>query len=135
MLRSAFASLRALVTPPWSSPRWISLACHGIVPPVPSPLLPDESIDVEALARLVEFQLKAGVHGLWILGTTARFDLLTDARLRDAAEVAASAAAGRVPLVPERQRTGTRRTEARASRFDDLPYDYYARACRPGTRS
>jgi dihydrodipicolinate synthase/N-acetylneuraminate lyase len=99
---------------------------HGIVPPVPSPLLPDESIDVDALARLVEFQLKAGVHGLWILGTTARFDLLTDARLRDAAEVAASAAAGRVPLVLNVSEQGTRRTEARASRFDDLPYDYYA---------
>ena len=99
---------------------------HGIVPPVPSPLLPDESIDVDALARLVEFQLKAGVHGLWILGTTARFDLLTDGRLRDAAEVAASTAAGRVPLVLNVSEQGTRRTEARASRFDDLPYDYYA---------
>jgi len=94
---------------------------HGIVPPVPSPLLPDESIDVEALARLVEFQLKAGVHGLWILGTTARFDLLTDARLRDAAEVAASAAAGRVPLVLNVSEQGPGGPRRGRPGFDDLP--------------
>jgi len=99
---------------------------HGIVPPLPTPLLPDETIDTGALARLIEAQLKAGVHGLWVLGTTARFDLLPDARWREVAEVAASAAAGRVPLVLNVSDQGTGRTRARAAMFDDLPYDYYA---------
>ena len=99
---------------------------HGIVPPLPTPLRADESIDAAALARLIEFQLKAGVHGLWVLGTTARFDLIPDARLREAAETAASAAAGRVPLVLNVSEQGTLRTLARARGFDDLPYDYYA---------
>jgi dihydrodipicolinate synthase/N-acetylneuraminate lyase len=99
---------------------------HGIVPPLPTPLREDESIDATALARLVEFQVGAGVHGLWVLGTTARFDLIPDPAHRLVAEVAARAAAGRVPLVLNVSDMGTRRTLLRARTFDDLPYDYYA---------
>jgi dihydrodipicolinate synthase/N-acetylneuraminate lyase len=99
---------------------------HGIVPPVPTPLLADEAVDVTALARLIEFQIAAGVHGLWILGTTARFDLIPDDQQRTVAGVAAEAASGRVPLVLNVSDGGTRRTLARARMFDDLPYDYYA---------
>jgi 4-hydroxy-tetrahydrodipicolinate synthase len=86
----------------------------------------DDSIDLQALARLVDFQIKAGVHGLWILGTTARFDLITDSQQRQIAETAAAAAAGRVPLVLNVSDQGTRRTLDRARAFDDLAYDYYA---------
>jgi len=99
---------------------------HGIVPPLPTPLNADESIDLGALDHLVDFQLSAGVHGLWILGTTARFDLIPDARWRRIAEVAAVRAAGRVPLVLNVSDQGTERTLTRAGMFDDLPYDYYA---------
>jgi 4-hydroxy-tetrahydrodipicolinate synthase len=99
---------------------------HGIVPPLPTPLRDDESIDVPSLERLVDRQIRAGVHGLWALGTTARFDLIPDDRWRIVAEVAATTAAGRVPLVLNISDMGTARTLARASRFDDLPYDYYA---------
>lgn len=99
---------------------------HGIVPPLPTPLLDDESIDVTGLARLVEFQISCGVHGLWVLGTTARFDLIPDDRQRTVAEVVAATAAGRVPLVLNVSDQGTRRTLTHARMFDELPYDYYA---------
>ncbi|WP_435005103.1 dihydrodipicolinate synthase family protein [Tundrisphaera lichenicola] len=99
---------------------------HGIVPPLATPLTPDGQLDEAALARLVEFQINAGVHGLWILGTTSRFDLLTDARQRRVAEIVAETAAGRVPLVLNVSDMGTERTQVRAKMFDDLPYDYYA---------
>jgi 4-hydroxy-tetrahydrodipicolinate synthase len=99
---------------------------HGIIPPLPTPLNGVETIDTRSLSALVDFQIKAGVHGLWILGTTARFDLIPDARQRQIAEVAAASAAGRVPLVLNVSDQGTERTLARARMFDDLPYDYYA---------
>lgn len=99
---------------------------HGIVPPLPTPLRPDDEVDTRSFSRLIETQIKAGVHGLWVLGTTARFDLLTDARQRVAAETAAEAAAGRVPLVLNVSDQGTDRTRVHAQLFDDLPYDYYA---------
>ncbi len=99
---------------------------HGIVPPLPTPLNHDETIDIATFKRLVDFQIKAGVHGLWVLGTTARFDLIPDARQRSIAQAAVEAAAGRVPLVLNVSDMGTERTLARAKMFDELPYDYYA---------
>jgi 4-hydroxy-tetrahydrodipicolinate synthase len=99
---------------------------HGIVPPLATPLHDDDTLDVPSLTRLVQFQIQAGVHGLWVLGTTARFDLLTDALQRQVAEVVAEVNRGRLPLVLNVSDMGTTRTLARAQAFDDLPYDYYA---------
>jgi 4-hydroxy-tetrahydrodipicolinate synthase len=99
---------------------------HGIVPPLATPIGPDGAPDLAALEHLVEFHLGAGVHGLWVLGTTARFDLLPDRDWRPIAETAARAAAGRVPLVLNVSDMSTARTRERAARFDDLPYDAYA---------
>lgn len=99
----------------------------GIVPPLPTPMTEDRrEVDVDALADLVTHHLKAGVHGLWVLGTTARFDLQTEDAQRVIAETVARQAAGRVPLVLNISDQGTARTLERARRFDDLPYDYYA---------
>lgn len=100
---------------------------HGIVPPLPTPMTEDRSgVDVDALVELVNVHLRAGVHGLWILGTTARFDLLPDRDMRAIAEAVARQAAGRLPLVLNVSDQGTLRTLERARLFDDLPYDYYA---------
>lgn len=103
-----------------------SPALHGIVPPMPTPLRADDSVDVAALERLADLLLRAGVHGLWVLGTTARFDLLRDEQWDVVAEAVATVAAGRVPLVLNVSDMGTARTLDRAERFDDLRYDYYA---------
>ncbi len=99
---------------------------HGIIPPLPTPLRSDETIDAEALGHLVDFQIKAGVHGVWILGTTARFELIPVARQRQVAELAATTVAGRLPMVLNVSDQGTERTLTHARMFDDLPYDYYA---------
>jgi 4-hydroxy-tetrahydrodipicolinate synthase len=99
---------------------------HGIIPPLPTPLLADETLDAPALTRLIDFQIRAGVHGLWALGTTSRFDLLPDDQQRQVAETVAAAARGRTPLVLNVSDMGTRRTLVRARMFDDLAYDYYA---------
>ena len=100
---------------------------HGIVPPLPTPMTADRSaVDLGAFHKLVRYHLDAGVHGLWILGTTARFDLLTDHDQRKLAEVAVQENRGQVPLVLNVSDQGTMRTLARAQLFKDLPYDYYA---------
>ncbi len=102
---------------------------RGIVPPIPTPLAPDETVDVVALQRLVEGNLAAGVHGIWVLGTTGRFDLVTDGEQRRLAEQVAEIVAGRVPLVLNVSELGTRRVLEKAAAFDDLPYDAYAVLC------
>lgn len=99
---------------------------HGIVPPLATPLNADETIDLGALRRFAQIQIEAGVHGLWVLGTTARFDLIPDSRQRGIAQAVVEVAAGKLPLVLNVSDMGTERTLARARMFDELPYDYYA---------
>lgn len=43
---------------------------RGVVPPMVTPLLDNDKLDVKGLERLVEHILAGGVHGLFLLGTT-----------------------------------------------------------------
>jgi 2-dehydro-3-deoxy-D-pentonate aldolase len=45
-------------------------AFHGIIPPVVTPLTAQGQIDEGGLERLIEHLIAAGVHGLFLLGTT-----------------------------------------------------------------
>ena len=42
----------------------------GIIPPLVTPLLDNDKLDIDGLERLIERLIKGGVHGLFILGTT-----------------------------------------------------------------
>ena len=42
----------------------------GIIPPLVTPLINNETLDVESLERLIEHLIEGGVHGLFVLGTT-----------------------------------------------------------------
>ena len=48
----------------------MKLPLRGIIPPVITPLLDDNTLDVKGLENLVEHLITGGVHGLFILGTT-----------------------------------------------------------------
>jgi len=43
---------------------------RGIIPPVVTPMLPNEEVDYAKLRRFIDFQIDAGVHGIFVLGTT-----------------------------------------------------------------
>ena len=49
----------------------------GIVPPLVSPLLDNDRLDVEGLERLIEHVVAGGVHGIFILGTTGEAQSLS----------------------------------------------------------
>lgn len=42
----------------------------GIVPPMVTPLLDDDTLDIEGLKKLIDHLIKGGVNGLFILGST-----------------------------------------------------------------
>ena len=48
----------------------MELPLRGIIPPVITPLLDNNTLDVKGLENLVEHLVSGGVHGLFILGTT-----------------------------------------------------------------
>ncbi|MEM6471682.1 MAG: dihydrodipicolinate synthase family protein, partial [Planctomycetota bacterium] len=51
---------------------------HGIVPPLVTPLSDRDKLDDAGLERLLEYQLSAGVDGVFILGTTGEGPSLSD---------------------------------------------------------
>lgn len=64
-----------------------------------TPFKSDNSIDIEALDRLVEYQLKGGVDFLCIMGTTAETPTLTVAEKLMLKNHLVDRVAGRVPLL------------------------------------
>lgn len=87
---------------------------RGIIPPIATPLLPDERVDERGLRRLVRHLLDAGVHGLFVNGSMGGFALLTDREQRRAVEIVLQEVNGRVPVIAGASETGTRRVIAKA---------------------
>ena len=54
---------------------YIPLSC--IIPPLVTPLLDDDVLDVEGLQRLIEHLIAGGVHALFVLGTTGESQSLS----------------------------------------------------------
>ena len=48
----------------------IKLPLRGIIPPLVTPLLDNNTLDIEGLERLIEHVIAGGVHGIFILGST-----------------------------------------------------------------
>ena len=57
------------------------------------------AVDVAALKRLVEYQIREGVHGLVPLGSTGEFLSLTREERQQVIETVVGTAAGRVPVL------------------------------------
>ena len=64
-----------------------------------TPFKSDETIDFDALARLVEYQIKNGTDYLVVLGTTAETPTLTEQEKEDVTQFVIRCAAKRIPIV------------------------------------
>jgi len=71
----------------------------GVVPPVCTPLTDTYEIDVPSLETLIRFQLDAGVHGLFMLGSTSETAAITDDQRKQVLEVAVRTVGGQVPVL------------------------------------
>ncbi len=72
---------------------------RGVVPPVTTPLRADGGFDVAAHERQVERLIQAGVHGLFILGSSGEVVFNTDERRRQVIETTMRVNAGRLPVL------------------------------------
>ena len=82
----------------------------GVVPPLVTPLTPEYDIDTASLARLVAYQLAAGVSGVFVLGTSGEGTFLTDEQRRTVLSVTVSEVAGAVPVLAGAIDTSTARS-------------------------
>lgn len=71
----------------------------GIVPPVCTPMTEDFEVDTASLERLIGFLLDAGVHGLFMLGSTSEMAFLTDRQRETVLDIAVRTTGGKVPVL------------------------------------
>ncbi len=64
-----------------------------------TPFKKDESVDYEALGRLVDYQLKNGTDYLVVLGTTAETPTLTEEEKKKIIDLVVTKVGGRIPIV------------------------------------
>jgi 4-hydroxy-tetrahydrodipicolinate synthase len=72
---------------------------HGIIPPLLTPLNPDETVDVPSLQRLTRYVIDGGCHALFVLGSSGEFCTLPEEQHRRVLETVVAAAEGRVPIL------------------------------------
>lgn len=71
----------------------------GVVPPVCTPLTTTRELDVASLERLAAFLIEAGVHGLFVTGSSGEVAYLPDDVRYRVLEVVAGVSAGQVPVL------------------------------------
>lgn len=71
----------------------------GIIPPLVTPLIDNETLDVESLERLIEHLIKGGVHGLFVLGTTGEEQSLSYEMRKQMIRESCRINRGRLPLL------------------------------------
>lgn len=72
---------------------------YGVVPPVCTPLLADRSFDKASFVKQVNRLIDAGMHGLFILGSSGEVAFSTRERRREVLAAAQETIAGRVPFL------------------------------------
>jgi 4-hydroxy-tetrahydrodipicolinate synthase len=72
---------------------------RGIVPPLVTPLVDRDAIDVDGTRRLLEHVIAGGVNGVFILGTTGEAPNLSHRLRQDFIRLVCQAVGGRVPVL------------------------------------
>ena len=71
----------------------------GVIPPIITPLDADGAVDEEAVERLIEFQLRSGVSGIFIMGSSGEGPWLDTTQRETLLRASVRAIDGRVPLL------------------------------------
>lgn len=71
---------------------------RGIIPPVVTPMTADQELDLPGLRAVIDYQLAAGVHGIFVLGTTGEFYALDDREKQAVVAAAVEHCRGRAPV-------------------------------------
>ena len=72
---------------------------EGIIPAMVTLFKGDQEIDEDAMKTHIDFLIGAGVHALFVLGSTGEFAYLSEAEKKQVITIAADQIKGRVPLL------------------------------------
>jgi 4-hydroxy-tetrahydrodipicolinate synthase len=71
---------------------------RGIIPPVATPMLANEDLDLPRLRSFIDHLIGAGVHGIFVLGTNSEFYAMDDDEKQRVIATAVDHVRGRVPV-------------------------------------
>lgn len=74
------------------------LTYTGIIPPIVTPLTPQEELDSDALQKLISFDIENGVSGIFVNGTSGEALRLPDHVWQETMRTALAASFGRIPV-------------------------------------
>ncbi len=94
-----------------------------MVPVVPTPFGPDESIDIESLASVVDWIAGRGLAGMCLPAYGSEFYKLTETERDRVVQVAVEANRGRVPVVAQANHVSSRVAAELARRYSDMGAD------------
>jgi 4-hydroxy-tetrahydrodipicolinate synthase len=77
----------------------MKMPIKGIIPPLITPLLNNNTLDVNGLEKLVEHIVSGGVHGLFVLGTTGEAPSLSNGLKKDIIKRACELINQRIPVL------------------------------------
>jgi len=110
----------------------------GVVPPVVTPLTENFEVDYASFTRVLDHLLDAGVHGLFVLGSTSEVVFHDEATRRKIIEHAVKHVAGRAPIFagvidPATERVIGHSRAAQAAGVDAVVVTapFYARTSQP----
>src|SRR5262245_46382885 len=86
------------------------MTIHGIIPPVATPMLANEDLDLPRFRWFLDQLIAAGVHGLFVLGTNGECYALEEAEKQELVATAMSHVAGRVSVYVGTGAESTRET-------------------------
>lgn len=72
---------------------------RGVIPPISTPLTPDRALDADSFRRLIDHQIEAGIHGLFVLGSTSEAPLFSSAMQDEVIRTAVDHVNGRIPVI------------------------------------
>ena len=96
---------------------------RGVVPVVPTPFGPDESIDVGSLASVVDWIAGRGLAGMCLPAYGSEFYKLTEAERDQVVGVAVEANGGRIPVVAQANHVSSRAAAELARRYTGMGAD------------
>lgn len=94
---------------------------QGIIPPVVTPLLGQDKLDLKGLERILDNMINGGVSGVFLLGTTGEAPSLSYQVRRDFVVESTRIVAGRVPILVSISDTSFTETIQFARQMEMLP--------------
>src|SRR5436190_4872695 len=71
---------------------------RGIIPPVATPMQPNEDLDLPRLRWFIDHLISSGVHGIFVLGTNSEFYAMDEDEKQRVIATAVEHVRGRVPV-------------------------------------